>query len=369
MSATSTSTSTPTPSPVKGDLTSGQLSPVHVGLIALGSAAVGAATWIPTGAVNWARWIIVSVIVYVVATYVISRTVEGSRKATDRVVAAVVTCAFLIVMLPLVSVIWTVVERGAARFDSTFFTDTMRLTPEDIGAQNQGAAVGGAYHAIVGTLIVTGLATAFSVPFGLFTAIYLVEYGKGKLARGITSMVDVMTGIPSIVAGLFAYALFELFFGPGTRTGLAGAVALTVLMTPVVVRSSEEMLRLVPNELREASYALGVPKWKTIVKVVIPTAIAGILTGITLAIARVIGETAPLLVTVGLAQDTNYNPLDGRMTTLPVYTYYQYVQPGIPPEAGQDRAWAAALVLVVIVAVLFTIARVLAKILKPKGLR
>ncbi len=369
MSATSTSTSTPTPSPIKGDLTSGQLSPIHIGLIALGSVAVGAATWIPSGAVNWARWIIVSVLAYIVATYVISRFVEGGRKAVDRVVAASVTCAFLIVLLPLVSVIWTVVERGSARFDSTFFTETMRLTPEDMASQSQGGAVGGAYHAIVGTLIVTGLATAFSVPFGLFTAIYLVEYGRGKLARAITSMVDVMTGIPSIVAGLFAYALFVLFFGPGTRTGLAGAVALTVLMTPVVVRSSEEMLRLVPNELREASYALGVPKWKTIVKVVIPTAIAGILTGITLAIARVIGETAPLLVTVGLAQDTNYNPFDGRMTTLPVYTYYQYVQPGVPPEAGQDRAWAAALTLVIIVAILFTIARVLAKILKPKGLR
>ena len=369
MSLGTTSTPTPTPSPTTSDLTSGQLSPRHIGLIAIGSVVAGALTWIPAGAVNWARWIIVSVLTYIVATYVISRIVEDSRKATDRVVAAVVTSAFLIVMLPLVSVIWTVVERGSARFDSTFFTETMRLTPEDMATQNEGGAVGGAYHAIIGTLIVTGLATAFSVPFGLFTAIYLVEYGKGKLARGITSMVDVMTGIPSIVAGLFAYALFELFFGPGTRTGLAGGVALTVLMTPVVVRSSEEMLRLVPNELREASYALGVPKWKTIVKVVMPTAIAGILTGVTLAIARVIGETAPLLVTVGLAQDTNYSPFDGRMTTLPVYTYYQYVQPGIPTEAGQDRAWAAAFALVLIVAILFTIARVLAKVLKPKGLR
>ena len=362
-------TMTPTPTPVKGELTAGQLSPIHIGLIAAGSIAAGALSWIPTGAVNWARWIIVAVVAYIVATYVISRIVEGSRKATDRVVAAIVTCAFILVMLPLVSVVWTVIDRGLARFDSTFFTETMRLTPEDMAGQNEGIAAGGAYHAIIGTLIVTGLATAFSVPFGLFTAIYLVEYGRGKLARGITSMVDVMTGIPSIVAGLFAYALFELFFGPGTRTGLAGGVALTVLMTPVVVRSSEEMLRLVPNELREASYALGVPKWKTVVKVVIPTAIAGILTGITLAIARVIGETAPLLVTVGLAQGTNYNPFDGRMTTLPVYTYYQYVQPGLPPEAGQDRAWAAALVLVLIVAILFTIARILARILKPKGLR
>jgi phosphate transport system permease protein len=182
-------------------------------------------------------------------------------------------------------------------------------------------------------------------------------------------MVDVMTGIPSIVAGLFAYALFVIWQGPGARSGFSGAVALTVLMTPVVIRSAEEMLRLVPNELREASYALGVPKWKTIVKVVLPTAIAGILTGVTLAIARVIGETAPLLVTAGLAQDTNLNPFSGRMTTLPVYAYYSYAQPGVPPQNGLDRAWAAALTLIIIVAILFTIARILGKILKPKGLR
>jgi phosphate transport system permease protein len=263
--------------------------------------------------------------------------------------------------MPLVSLVWTVIERGTNRFDTEFFTETMR------GVVGEG---GGIYHAIVGTLIVTGLATLMSVPFGLFTAIYLAEYGHGtKLAKAIQSMVDVMTGIPSIVAGLFAYALFELMFGPGTRSGLAGAVALTVLMTPVIVRSAEEMLRLVPNELREAAYALGVPKWKTVVKVVLPTAIAGIITGVVLAIARVIGETAPLLVTVGLAQGVNWNPFDGRMTTLPVFTYYQYVQPGIPPEAGQDRAWAAALVLILIVMVLFTVARILSSVLKPKGLR
>ena len=140
-------------------------------------------------------------------------------------------------------------------------------------------------------------------------------------------------------------------------------------MTPVVVRSAEEMLKLVPNELREASYALGVPKWKTIVKVVIPTAIAGIITGVVLAIARVIGETAPLLVTAGLAQGINWNPFDGRMTTLPVFTYYQYVQPGIPSSAGQERSWTAALTLVIIVMILFSLARILASALKPKGLR
>ena len=178
---------------------------------------------------------------------------------------------------------------------------------------------GGAYHAIVGTLIITGLAALISVPIGLMTAIYLVEYGTGKLKRAITFLVDVMTGIPSIVAGLFAYALFAVFFGPGVRLGIGGAVALSVLMIPVVVRSSEEILKLVPNELREASLALGVPRWRTIVKVVLPTAAAGLGTGVTLAIARVIGETAPLLVIVGITNGTNFNPFDGRMATLPVF--------------------------------------------------
>ena len=138
------------------------------------------------------------------------------------------------------------------------------------------------------------------MPIGLLTAIYLVEYGAGsRLARWITFLVDVMTGIPSIVAGLFALALFVLIFGPGIRMGFGGSVALSLLMIPIVVRSTEEMLRLVPDDLREASYALGVPKWRTIVKVVLPTALGGIVTGVTLAIARVIGETAPLLIIAG----------------------------------------------------------------------
>ena len=318
-------------------------------------------SWLSSGSPNWARWIVVTLVTYCVGIYVVSRIVEGHRQAVDRLMSALVTSAFALVAMPLVSLVWTVIERGTNRFDTEFFTETMR------GVTGEG---GGIYHAIIGTIIVTGLATLMSVPFGLFTAIYLAEYGHGtKLAKAIQSMVDVMTGIPSIVAGLFVYAMFELIFGPGTRSGIAGAVALTVLMTPVVVRSSEEMLRLVPNELREASYALGVPKWKTIVKVVLPTAIAGIITGVVLAIARVIGETAPLLVTAGLAQGVNWNPLDGRMTTLPVFTYYQYVQPGVPPSNGQDRAWAAALVLIIMVMVLFSVARILSHVLKPKGLR
>ena len=351
----------PAPSEHQSSITAGRLGTSRHIAVIVGAVVLGVLTWLPSGTVNWARWVVVTLIAYCVGIYVVSRMVEGRRQALDRLMLAVVTSCFLIVALPLVSLVWTVVQRGTNRFDSTFFTETMR------GVVGEG---GGAYHAIIGTLIVTGIATLMSVPFGLFTAVYLAEYGHGtKLAKAIQAMVDVMTGIPSIVAGLFAYALFDLLFGPGTRSGIAGAVALTVLMTPVVVRSAEEMLRLVPDELREASYALGVPKWKTIVKIVIPTAIAGIITGVVLAIARVIGETAPLLVTVGLAQGVNWNPFDGRMTTLPVFTYYQYVQPGLPPEAGQDRSWAAALTLVLIVMVLFSIARILSTVLKPKGLK
>lgn len=338
--------------------------------ICIGLASVAAATLL-TVALSGFRWgwvFILSGLIYLAAIAIVARIVEDRRQSTDRVVRTVITFAFIGVLVPLASVFWTVITKGISRFDATFLSETMRMSPESMLAQLDGGVAGGAYHAMVGTLIVTGVAGMIAVPIGILTAIYLVEFGSGRLASTVTRMVDVMTGIPSIVAGLFAYALFELFLGPGTRSGLSGGVALSLLMAPVVIRSSEEMLRLVPNELREASYALGVPKWKTILKVVLPTAIAGILTGVTLSVARVIGETAPLLVTVGLAQDTNYNPLDGRMTTLPVYTYYQYVQPGLPTEVGHARAWAAAMMLVIIVAALFTLARILAWALKPKGL-
>ena len=301
--------------------------------------------------------VVAAVVGYAVALYAISRVVEGARTATDRFVTVLVATAFLIAMLPLVSVVFTVLANGIARFDAQFFTYSMR------GVVGEG---GGGYHAILGTLVITVLAAVMSVPVGLLTAVYLVEYGKGKLARAITFFVDVMTGIPSIVAGLFAFALFALFFGPGVRMGFAGAVALSVLMIPVVVRSTEEMLKIVPNELREASYALGVPKWRTILKVVVPTSIAGIASGITLAIARVIGETAPLLIAVGITTGVNLNPFDSRMATLPVFSYYSYVAPGVPREPFIDRAWTAALVLILLVMILNLAARLIARLFAPK---
>ena len=309
---------------------------------------------------NIGGWLVSAAVIYLVLIFTLSTIVESRRKAVDRLITGLVTGAFLLAMIPLVSVAWTVVSLGVARMDADFFSMSMR---------NVVGEGGGALHAIVGTLLVTLAAAAISIPIGLFTAIYLIEYGRGRLARGITFLVDVMTGIPSIVAGLFAYALFALFLGPGVRMGIMGSIALAVLMIPVVVRSSEEMLRLVPNELREASYALGVPKWLTIVKVVLPTSIAGITTGIMLSISRVIGETAPLLITAGFTASMNYDLFNGRMQTLPVFTYNQYVSQGIPAEAYLDRAWASALTLIVIVMLLNLVARVIAKVFAPKSSR
>ena len=322
----------------------------------LAGIALGAALSALTG-FSTALTVVYGVVLGTLAVYVGARVVEGRRKATDRLVTALVTTAFGIAMIPLVSLVYTVLDKGLARFDAQFFSNSMfRVVGEG----------GGAYHAILGTVIITAVTAVISVPIGLLTAIYLVEYGTGRLKRAITFFVDVMTGIPSIVAGLFAFSLFTLLFGNDVRLGVMGAVALSVLMIPVVVRSCEEVLKLVPNELREASYALGVPKWRTIVKVVLPTAVAGLGTGITLAVARVIGETAPLLITVGLITGTNLNPFDGRMATLPVFAYYQLTQPGTDTQAFLDRAWTAALVLIILVMVLNVVARLISRFFAPK---
>jgi phosphate transport system permease protein len=310
-----------------------------------------------TDTFNWVAAIVLGTILYAALVFVISMQVEGIRRAKDRVVTTLVSAAFILALIPLISVLFTVVTSGAARFDGDFFGMSMR---------NVVGAGGGGLHALTGTLLITALAAVISVPIGLLTAIYLVEYGRGRLARAITFFVDVMTGIPSIVAGLFAYALFVIFFGEGVRMGAAGSVALAVLMIPVVVRSTEEMLKLVPNELREAAYALGVPKWLTIVKVVLPTSIAGITTGVMLSIARVIGETAPLLITAGFTASMNYDLFGGRMQSLPVFAYSSYVSQGTDAAAYIDRAWTSALTLILIVMALNLIARLIARLFAPK---
>lgn len=357
------STATKTPQPIVNVYSAGRLPRFTPIMILAGSfllssivfALVAAAT--PEGEFNLVAVLVVTAALYAIITYIGSRLVEGPRRAADRLVTTLVIGAFLIAMLPLVSLVVTVIGQGSGRIDLDFFTLSMR---------NVLGEGGGAAHAIIGTLMMTGVATLISVPIGLMTSIYLVEYGRGRLAQAITFLVDVMTGIPSIVAGLFAFALFEVILGPGTRVGLSGAIALTVLMLPVVVRSSEEILRLVPNELREASYALGVPKWLTILKVVVPTSIAGISTGVMLSIARVIGETAPLLIAAGFSNNFNFSLTDGRMQSLPVYVYYSYISQGTDFAPYIERAWAGALTLIAIVMALNLIARLIARIFAPK---
>lgn len=327
--------------------------------ILAGSLLVGALLSLLSGELTLTGSLLFGALVYVVAITITSVVVEGTRWAKDRAATTIVTIAFLLALIPLISLVVLVLTHGLKRFSWAFLNDDM------VGIYGS-MTDGGAYHAIIGTILITGLCSLVAIPLGILTAVYLVEYAKpGPLKRAITVLVDVMTGIPSIVAGLFAATLFVVVAGPQYKAGVIGATALALLMTPVVVRSCEEMLRLVPNELREAAYALGVPKWLTVVKVVLRTAIAGITTGVMIAIARVIGETAPLLITVGIVANVNWNVFDGRMTTLPVFVYRQYVQGG----ASVDRAWAGALTLILIVMLLNLVARLVSRFFSPKGAR
>jgi len=350
---------TPQPAPHLS-LTHGRLprwAPVLVAVLA------AAASILLSLSLHWSTFgcAVLAAVLYAVALPAWSGLVENGRAAKDRLVTTLVYAAFAVALVPLVSLMLTVITNGIGVINGEFLTYSMR---------NIIGEGGGIYHAIIGTLLITLATAIISVPVGLMTSIYLVEYGvKNRVARTITFLVDVMTGIPSIVAGLFAYALFVLFFGEGVRMGFGGAVALSLLMIPIVVRSCEEMLKLVPHELREAAYALGVPKWRTILKVVLPTALPGIITGVTLAIARVIGETAPLLIIAGSTDSVNTNLFAERMMTLPVFIYYSYTQPGVPAEYGQARAWGAALVLIVIVMALNLLARGLGRLFSPKTAR
>jgi len=259
--------------------------------------------------------------------------------------------AFLIALIPLAWILWTVVSRGIGLvLDPTWWTNSQRgITSRMVG--------GGAAHAIQGTLLMALVTALMAVPVGVMTAIYLVEYGRGKLAKTVSFMVDILTGIPSIVAALFIYALWVTALGL-QRVGFAVSLALVLLMVPVVVRSTEEMLKIVPNELREASYALGVPKWKTIMRIVLPTALGGIITGIMLGIARVMGETAPLLILGPYAPSINTNLFDGFMAALPTMIATNF---GQPQQPAIDRMWATALTLILLVLLLNIAARFVAR--------
>jgi phosphate transport system permease protein len=272
------------------------------------------------------------------------------RKAKNSIAYVVMGLAFVIALIPLVSVLWTVIAKGAKDFDIYFLSHSMRNIAEQ-------QSNGGAYHAILGTLEQVGIAAVITIPLSLLVAIYVVEYGKGnKLATAVTFFVDVMMGLPSIVAGLFILSFWILGLGMGV-SGFAASLALLILMMPIAIRSTEEMLRLVSPALREASYALGVPKWRTITRVVLPTALPGIVTGMMLGVARIMGETAPVLLLVGVSESINGNPFSQPQGSLPLFVFNES-QNSLPTAV--DRGWAAALTLILIVMLLNLIARLIA---------
>jgi len=348
--------------------TSGQL-PRFVELYTLGVALLLSGAVFALIGFSIAGCLVTAALIYLVGIGVLSTVVENRRKATDRVVRSLVMIAFLLAMIPLVSTLATVVDHGWASMTWQFITGTGGSVFDP--ATLKVTVVQGALQAIVGTLIITGIAALISIPIGILTAIYLVEYAQPSqwMPRTVTFLVDVMTGIPSIVAGLFAFALATLIVGPKAFSGFSAAIALSVLMIPIVVRSTEEMLKLVSMDLREASFALGVTKFATIVKVVLPTAIAGIVTGVMLAISRVIGETAPIFIAASFTDNFNANPFGGAMQTLPVMVYTGYKFPSSDIAVSYQSAWGAALLLVLLVVVLNLIARIVARIFSPKGLR
>ncbi|MCA1221832.1 phosphate ABC transporter permease PstA [Streptomyces sp. 8L] len=323
--------------------------------VAVGAIVVGVAVGAGAGLTSHVQWGLIALVVFVAGNYLVTRVTDGPRQAKDRVATSLVYACFILAIIPLYSLIETTIAKGVKVLGGTFLSHSMSGV---LGTEPGG----GVYHAIIGTLEQVGIATVIAVPIGLFTAIYLVEYGKGGLAKAITFFVDVMTGIPSIVAGLFILSFWILILGFGF-SGFAGSLALTILMMPIVVRSTEEMLKLVPNELREASYALGVPKWRTIVSIVLPTSIGGIITGVVLAIARIAGETAPVLLLVFGSQVINNDPFNGPQSSLPFYIYEQY---NLGNSASYDRAWGAALVLIILVMILNLIARGIARWKAPK---
>jgi phosphate transport system permease protein len=300
-----------------------------------------------TGFAGTADFIVVATIVVISSIVVVSGIVEGRRRAVDRLATNLALLALALALIPLGFVIGYVIKLGHTAFSWSFLTEDASAGPLSPG--------GGVGHAIVGTLEQVFLASLFAVPVGLLVAIYITEYGGSRLATSVRFLIDVMTGLPSIVAGLFVLAFWLIALGKGF-SGFAGAMALAIIELPIVVRTSEEMIRLVPGALREASYALGIAKWRTILRVVLPVASSGITTGIMLAVARVIGETAPVLLVVDNNNFFNWNPFRGPQASLPVYIFQNAESSS---TFNVQRAWAAALTLILVVMILYVGARLI----------
>lgn len=281
------------------------------------------------------------------------RGISINRRIKNSVATVLFLASFVVALVPLIWLLWVVIDRGwYAVTRKGWWTHSLRgVMPEQFA--------GGVYHALYGTVAQAVVAAVIAVPLGLMVAIYLAEYGPDRLTRVTTFMVDVLAGVPSIVASLFIFSLWIATLG-FEQSGFAVSLALVLLMLPIVVRAGEEMLKLVPDELREASYALGIPKWKTIVRIVIPVALPGIISGVLLSFARIIGETAPVLVLVGYSRSINYDMFSGNMASLPLLIYTELTN---PEHAGFLRVWGAALTLIIVVAVVNLVAALATRIL------
>jgi phosphate transport system permease protein len=275
-------------------------------------------------------------------------SISRGRRARNTIATLLVYAALAFALIPLGFVLYYVTSKGIGVIDGGFLTEEL---PSQVRR-----ATGGIGPAIAGTLVITGFATLLAVPLGILAAVYLHEYGgSNPLASVLRFLSNVMAGVPSIVMGLFIFTIYVLRSESGL-SALAGALALACLMLPIVIRATEGMLGLVPNELREAAYALGTSKSRTIITVVLPAALPGITSGALLAVARAAGETAPLLFTIGASRQYNWS-LSGPNTALSAQIFSN-AQTGFP--AAIDRAWGAALTLIVLVLLLSTLARIIA---------
>ena len=292
------------------------------------------------------------VLTLIVMSIVTTSTISGFKKdrkaAVNASTSVLVYIAASFVLIALASVIYEIFRLGATQLSpGTMFTQDMSET-----ASESPLTEGGLIHAVIGTFYVVTFATILSTPIGILTALYIVEV-KGRYAGLVRFFVQAMSGVPSIVAGLFIFAVWMIQLG-NAYSGLAGGLALTVLMIPTVARTSEEVLKLIPSDLREAGLALGATQWRTVAMVVIPAARSGLITAVILGIARVVGETAPLLLTIGGADAINLNPTQGNMSAFPYYVWKNLL---IGSENAISRAWQGVFVLMVIVFIFFALAR------------
>ena len=293
------------------------------------------------------------VVTLLIVATIVTSSISGIRRdrkaALNSISTVLVYVAGLFVIFPLGSILYEIIRRGVGGLSWGMFTADMAVTASDAPLSE-----GGLIHAIVGTLYIVLLASLFSVPIGMLTALYLTEI-KGKAAGTVRFFVQAMSGIPSIVAGLFIYAVWMIALG-NQYSAFAGAMALAILMIPTVARTSEEVLKLIPNDLREAGLAMGGTQWRTVAMIILPAAQSGLITAVILGVARVAGETAPLLLTMGGADALNLNPFNGNSSAIPFYVWKNF---SLGTETSIARAWSGVLVLMIIVLFFFSLTRFL----------